>query len=171
MLTSETIRDVGRALPWLASEPPPESIPAGVSLEKRTELLDAHAEGLRHRYDILHPVIERAGHKLAATFEDLSPAEIVDPEGEGAEALERAEEYFRAQCDDLARLRSALTAAGAPSHHDVFEAIDCLDGLYAWIVATMQELRWTVLIAEGVRTAPSERTYTSGSALVAALDD
>ena len=43
VLTSETIRDVGRALPWLASEPPTESIPTGTSPEKRTELLDAHA--------------------------------------------------------------------------------------------------------------------------------
>lgn len=57
MLTRETIRDVGRALPWLASEPRPEPFPTGVSLEKRTELLDVHAEGLRHRYDSLHPVI------------------------------------------------------------------------------------------------------------------
>ena len=62
MLPSETIRDVGLALPRLASEPRPESIPAGVSPERRIELLDAHAEGLRHRYDSLCPVIDRVGH-------------------------------------------------------------------------------------------------------------
>ncbi len=114
MLTNETIRDVGRALPWLASEPPPESVPAGVSLEKRSELLDAHAEGLR--YDSLSPVIDRASHKLANELETLDPTEFVDPESEGAEALEGAEEYFRSQRDDLARLRNAFIEAGAPEN-------------------------------------------------------
>ena len=171
MLTSETIRDVGRALPWLADEPRPEPIPIGVSLEKRADLLDAQATGLRLRYDSLHPVIDRVGHKLAAAFKALSPAEIADTEGEGTEALEKAEAYFHAQRDDLARMRNALVDAGAPPDHDVFKALDRLDGLYAWIVATMQEIRWTVLIADGVRTPPSGRTFTSGAALVTALDD
>ena len=170
MLTGETIRDVIWALPWLAAEPRPEPIPTGVSLEKRIELLDAQAKGLRLRYDSLHPVIARAGHKLAAAFKALNPAEIADLEGEGTEAQEKAEACFHAQRDDLARLRNALVDAGAPPDHDVFKALDRLDGLYAWIVAIMQEVRWTLLIADGVRTPPSGQTFTSGAALVTALD-
>ena len=162
MLTGETIRDVGRALPWLTDEPRLEHIPIGVSLEKRTELLDARATELRLRYDNLHPLIDRAGHKLAVASKELNPAEIVDPEGEGTEALEKAEVYFHAQRGDLACLRNAMIGAGAPPDHDVFEALDRLDDLYAWIVTTMQEVRWTVLIADGVRTPLSERTVTSG---------
>ena len=171
MLSAEMIRDVGRALPWLVAEPRTEPIPAGVSLRERKELLDAHAEGLRIRHDTLHPVIDRAGHTLAAVFKELDPAEITDPEGEGAEALEKAETYFHAQRGDLSRFREALVAAGAPPDHDVFEALDRLDALYAWIVAGMQEVRWTVLVADGVRTPPGERTFTSGASLVAALDE
>ena len=171
MLSAEMIRDVGRALPWLVAEPQSEPIPTGVSLSERTELLDAHAEGLRLRHDALYPVIDRAGHKLVAAFEELDPASIVDPEGEGAEALEKAEAYFHAQRDDLARLRSALIDAGAPPDHDVFDTLDRLDGLYAWIAAAMQEVRWTVLVADGVRTPPSEHTFTSGASLVSALDE
>lgn len=171
MLTSETIRDVGRALPWLASEPPTESIPTGTSAEKRTELLDAHAQGLRHRYDSLYPVIDRAGRKLTAAFKELNPSEIVDPGGEGTEALETAEAYFHAQRIDLSRLRNALIEAGAPPDHDAFDALDRLEGLYAWIVATMQEIRWTLLIVEGARLPPNARIFTSGANLVAALDD
>ena len=171
MLTSETIRDVGRALPWLASEPPTESIPTGTSAEKRTELLDSHAQGLRHRYDSLYPVIDRAGRKLAAGFEELNPAEIIDPEGEGTEALETAEAYFHAQRIDLSRLRNALIEVGAPPDHDAFDALDRLDGLYAWIGATMQEIRWTLLIVDGVRPPSTARMFTSGADLVAALDD
>ena len=171
MLSAEMIRDVGRALPWLVEEPQTEPIPAGVSLRERKELLDAHAEGLRLRHDTLYPVIDRAGQKLAAAFKELDPAEVADPEGEGAEALEKAEAYFHAQRGDLSHFRDALIDAGAPPDHDVFDALDRLDGLYAWIVAGMQEVRWTVLVADGVRTPPSERTFTSGASLVAALDE
>ena len=169
MLSAEMIRDVGRALPWLVAEPQSEPIPTGVSLQERTDLLDAHAEGLRLRHDTLHPVIDRVGHKLAAAFKELDPVEITDPEGEGTEALEKAEACFHAQRGD--RFREALIEGGAPPDHDVFEALDRLDGLYAWIVAGMQEVRWTVLVADGVRTPPGERTFTSGAALVAALEE
>ena len=171
MLSAEMLRDVGRALPWLVAEPQSEPIPTGVSLRERTELLDAHAEGLRSRYDTLYPVIDRGGHKLAVAFKELDPASIVDPEGEGAEAPEKAEARFHAQRGDLSHFREALVDSGAPPDHGVFEALDRLDGLYAWIVATMQEVRWTVLIADGRRALPSERRFTSGASLVAALDE
>ncbi len=171
MLSAEMIRDVGRALPWLVAEPRSEPIPIGVSLRERTELLDALVEDLRSRYDTLYPVIDRGGQKLAAAFNELDPASIMDPEGEGAEALEKAEAYFHAQRDDLGCFRAALIDAGAPRGHDVFDALDRLDGLYAWIVATMQEVRWTMLIADGRRTPPGERRFTSGASLVAALDE
>ena len=111
--------------------PQPEPIPAGVSRSKRAEIFDAHAEGLRRRYDSLYPVIDRAGRKLAAAFEELKPAVIADPEGEGAEALEKAEAYFHAQREDLNRLRNNLSHADAPPDHNVFDALDRLDGLYA----------------------------------------
>ena len=51
------------------------------------------------------------------------------------------------------------------------EVLDRLDGLYAWIVATMQEVRWTVRIADGRRAPASERRFTSGASVVAALDE
>ena len=171
MPSAEMIRDVGRALPWLVAEPQSEPVPTGVSLSERTDLLDAHAEGLRIRHDALYPVIDRAGHKLAAAFKELGPAGITDPEGEGAEALEKAEAYFHAQRGDLRRFRETLLDAGAPPGHDVFDALDRLDRLYVWIVATMQEGRWAVLVVDGLRTLPSERTFTSGASLVAALDE
>ncbi|MCY4231892.1 MAG: hypothetical protein OXF26_13665 [Alphaproteobacteria bacterium] len=171
MLSTEMIRDLGRALPWLVAEPQSEPIPAGVSLCKRKDLLDAHAEGLRLRHDTLHPVIDRAGRKLAAAFKEQDPAEICDPEGEGAEALEKAEVYFHGQRSGLSRFRETLVDAGVPPDHDVFEALDRLDALYVWIVVAMQEVRWTLLVADGVRIPPSRRTFTSGASLVSALDE
>ena len=126
MLTSEIIRDVSRALPWLASEPRTEPIPTGMSPEERTKFLGAYAQGLRHRYESLYPVVDRAGRKLMAELEELTPAEIADPEGEGAEALEKAESYFHTQRADLARLRATLIEADAPPDHDAFDALNRL---------------------------------------------
>lgn len=171
MYASELIRDVSRALPWLAAEPGYEPIPTGISLAERTDILDSHAEGLRRRYDHLYPVIDRGGHKLVAAIKEWNPDSVADPEGKGAESLEKSEAYFHTQRGDLHLLREALIEAGASHDHDVFRALDRLDGLFAWIIATMQEIRWAVLIADGKRAPPSKRRFTFGSALVAALDE
>ena len=170
MFTSEMIRDVSRALPWLAAEPEHEPVPTGVPLADRTDILDVHTEDLRRRYDYLYPVIDRAGHKLAAAFEELDSGSIADPEGKGTEALEKAEAHFDSRRVDLRLMRKALVEAGAPHKHNVFQELDRLDELYTWLIATMQEVRWTVLVADGRLAPPSEQKFTSGSALVAALD-
>ena len=168
MLDCQTIRDVGRVLPWLASEPRSESNTTDTLLQK---LPDGPAEGLRRRYDSTYPVIDQVRRKLAAALEELTPDDIADPEGEAAEALESAEAHFHTRRDDLSRLRNALTDGGATPHHDALEALEDLDGMYAELVATMQELRWKMLVAEGLRTTPGDHTFTSGTELMAALDD
>ena len=171
MLAHEAIRDVSRALPLLASEPQAECFPPSLPVEGRAGFFKAHAEGLRELHAVLHPVLDRAGMKLAAALEATDTNEILDPEGEGSEALEKAEAYFNTQRDQLARMRNAFKEAGAPSDHDVFTALDTLAGLYAWIVATMQEVRWALLIPDGMRWPETPRTFTSGAELVAALDE
>ena len=171
MLAWEAVRDVGRTLPWLASERQPDPVPADLPAEKRAELFKIHAEALRYRHGVLYAVIDRAGKKLAATLGAAEPGEILDPEGEGCEALEKADACFKTQRDELGQLREGLIGAGAPFGHDVFEALDRLDGRYSSIIATTQEVRWGLLIADGLKEPGSAPTYTSGAALVAALDD
>lgn len=171
VLAYEAIRDVGRALPLLASEPQPDRVPADLPIEKRAELFKITAEGLRYRHAVLYAVIDRAGKTLAAALDAVEPDEILDPGGEGCEALEKAEAYFKTQRDELGQLREGLTGAGAPPDHDVFEALDRLDGMFASIIATMQEVRWALLIRDGANELANAQTYTSGAALVAALDD
>ena len=163
MLTrSETIRDVSRALPALVSDPDLD-VPA-VS----AELLDVHTTGLRQRYDNLLPVIDRAGNTLAQAIEKL------DPEGEGARALESGEAYFKHRREELRHLRDAFVEVGASPSHEVFGALDRLDNLYMWIIATMQEVRWSVLIFEGVQDkarSPEGRSFTSSSEWLASLHE
>ena len=164
---SNTIRDVSRALPALAAVP-------NVGVAVSAELLDAHAKGLRERYDGLLPVIDRAGNTLAEAMKTHDSEESADPDGEGVRALEQAEGYFKDRRKELLRLREAFVNVGASPSHEVFEAVDRLDRLYMWIIGTMQEVRWSVLVFDGVKDraeAQERRIFTSPSEWVASLDD
>ena len=162
-----TIRDVSRALPALVSDP-------DLDVPVSAELLDAHTIGLRQRYDNLLPVINRAGNTLAQAIEKLDPDEIADPKGDGARALEQAEAYFKGRREELRHLRDAFVEVGASPSHEVFEVLDRLDNLYVWTVATMQEVRWSVLIFEGVKDkaeSAEARSVTSSSEWLASLHE
>ena len=164
---SKTIRDIGRALPALVSGP-------DLGVPVSADLLDAHATALREQYDSLFAVLDRAGNALAEAIETRNPEEIADPDGEGARALERAEAHFKRRRQELRQLRDAFVEVGASPSHDVFDALDHLDNLYMRTVATMQEVRWSVLIFDGVRDradAPGGRAFASASAWLASLDD
>lgn len=164
---SETIRDVSRALPALVSDP---DLDDPVS----AELLDAHAAELRERYDNLLPVIDRAGNALAEAIKAHDPEESADPDGEGVRALEQAEAHFKHRREELLQLRDAFVNVGASPSHDVFGAVEHLDNLYIGIVATMQEVRWSVLIADGVKDgakSPERRAFTSSSEWLASLHE
>ena len=164
---SKTIRDVSRALPALVSDP-------DLDVPVSAELLDAHAAGLRERHDNLLPVIDRAGNTLAEAMKAHNPEESADPEGEGVRALEQAEAHFKHRREELLHLRDAFVNVGASPSHEVFEAVDRLDNLYMWIVATMQEVRWSVLIFDGVKDgakSPERRTFTASSEWLASLHE
>lgn len=164
---SNTIRDVSRALPALVSG-------SDLGMPVSAELLDAHAQGLRERYDSLLPVIDRAGSVLSEAMKMRDPESPADPDGEGVRAMEKGESYFKHRLEELQQLRDAFTELRASPSHDVFRELDCLEQLYAWIVAIMQEVRWSVLIGDGVKDradSPDPRTFTSSSEWLASLHD
>ena len=162
---SKTIRDVSRALPALVAGP---DIKAAAS----AELLEAQALGLRQQYDNLLPVIDRAGNTLTEAMKKLDPEQSPDPDGESAAALQQAEVYLKRRQEQLGHSRDALVEAGASPSHEVFEILDRLDSLYTWIVSTMQEVRWAVLIFEGLKSRvefPERRSFTSSAEWLASL--
>ena len=164
---SNTIRDISRALPALVSGP-------DLSMPVSAELLDAQAQGLRERYDSLLPVIDRAGSVLSEAMNKHDPKSPVDPEGEGVSAMEQGERYFKQRLEELQQLRDAFTDLRVSPSHDVFRELDRLEHLYAWTVATMQEIRWAVLFGDGVRDradSSEPRTFTSSSEWLATLHD
>ena len=164
---SNTIRDVSRALPTLVSGPDldaPDSV----------ELLDRHAAAFRERHGNLVPVIDCAGNALSEAMKAHDPEKFADPEGEGAQALEQSEGYFKHRRDELGRLRETFIALRTSPSHDVFRALDRLDDLYLGIVATMQEVRWSVLVFDGVgdrANAPEGRVFSSSAGWLASLHD
>jgi len=163
---SKTIRDVSRALPALVPSDPELAAPVSA------ELLDVYTKGLCRHYDELFPVIDWAGQTFAEAIERRDPEENPDPDGEGAAALEQAEVYFKHRKDRLGHSRDACAEAGAPPSHTVFEALDRLDHLYTWIIATMQDVRWSVLIAEGLKAnveCPGRRSFASSAEWLGAL--
>ena len=172
MLTAETLRDVSRTLPWLASKPGGTGKDATLAdvvarkpVDRQPAVVDGCAAAMRDRYETLYPVL----HRLEAEVESASSEEITDPDGEAAVSLEATEAYFDRERRELGRLRAALAdAAGA--EHPVFDELARLDAFFTSLIARLQQIRWTLLIADGVRAPTTGRTFRSGKALVAALD-
>ncbi len=119
-------------------------------------------------------MIDRAGNTLADPMKTHNSEVSADPDGEGVRALEQAEAYFKDRREELLRRREAFVNVGASPSHEVFEAVDRLDNLYMWIVGTMQEVRWSVLVFDGVKDgaeAQERRIFASPSEWVASLND
>ena len=120
--------------------------------------------------------------KMTAELRDFSSRDastlvddLADPHCEATDSCETAEAYFRAERDDLAGTRRAFSASAEPDatgDAELFAALDRLDTAFRLAVACMQEARWLVLMANGGRGAPaSDRTFSSGTELLAAIDD
>ena len=168
MLSAEAIRNEGRALSACDSGSHIGSLQAALCTSGK---LDAISMQLRHHYDHLHSLIDRSWHDLEAKLEDLGLDEFSDPEGEGADALEEAENYFKIRRAELESLRCQLAKATVPPSHTAFEGLERLDSLYFWIISVMQELRWKFLIAEGLRTIPpGGETFDTAKELFQAID-
>ena len=117
-------------------------------------------------------MIDRTDNTLTKAIERLASGESPDPDGEVAPALEQAEVCFKRRQEQLRHSRHAFVEAGASPSHGVFEALDRLDNLYTWIVGTLQEVRWAVLISEGLRDkaeSPEGRSFTSSTEWLASL--
>ena len=163
---SKTLHDVSRALLSLAPAGPELAVPISA------EQLDAGTKRLRRHYDDIFPVLDRAGHTLAEAIERLDSEESPDPDRESAAALQQAEVYLKHRQDRLGHSRDGFVETGASASHDVFEVLDRLDNLYTRIVATMQEVRWAVLIFEGLKSNvefPERRSFTSSAEWLASL--
>ena len=177
---TDVIRNVGRLLPWLVrtSDEPDGRRYTCIHLTRASShetraAVDALRRNLRDRYDAVTNVASRMMDKLQAEIESMPPGTIMDPEGTGVQALEEAEEYFRTECDKLCDIRDALERSGGSEAHGkaIIDQLDRVRSLFTKVVAWSQEMRWLLLINDGTLAPTTGRTFTSGAALVSALDD
>ena len=134
-------------------------------IERRGELLEAYAAELHDWHAAMYP----AAHRLLTEFESARSDEITDPDSDAVVALEAAGKYFKRECDELGRLHAVLTDGMVRRDHRVFDELSRLEDLFGGLVGHLQDIRWNLLIAEGVRAPTTGRTFKSGHELVAAL--
>ena len=174
----EAIRNVGRVLPWLARMPgqpdrnwfTPDNLVRTSDPETR-EALVALERNLGERHDSLCAAFTAMTDKLRAELESTVPGTVMDPDGTGVQALEEAEEYFRTERSELRDIRKALDGSGVRSAYGpkVMDELDRLDRLFFTIVQWCQEIRWLVMINDGVASPTTGKTFTSGADLVSSL--
>ncbi|MXY58075.1 MAG: hypothetical protein F4029_01640 [Gammaproteobacteria bacterium] len=106
--------------------------------------------------------------KLDAESKDDTLEEPFDPDGVGAASLEAAEDHFRTQLSKLRPMRNDIA-----HYPQVVAEFDRLLELYASVISNMQDLRWSVLIADGIPSPSdmSERRFANGAELIAALEE
>ena len=179
-LNSDAIRNVGRVLPWLArlpGQPERQRFRAGnlewTSDDETRAAVAALERNLRERYDSVQGTISTMTDKLRTEVESAVPGTVLDPDGTGIQALEEAEEYFRSESRELRDIRDALDGSGARSAYgpSVFDELDRLDRLFFGIVQQCQEIRWLVMIHDGVASPTTGKTHKSGAELVSSLTD
>jgi len=179
-LNGDAIRNVGQLLPWLDRLPDPPDVtrftPGGYTDTRDRETREAVSVLERHlhkRHDSVNGAFSAMTDKLWTEVESAMPGTVLDPEGFGVQALEEAEEYFRSESGELRELRKALDGSGVRSAYgaSVFDALERLDRLFFDIVRWCQEIRWLVMIHDGVASPSTGKTHKSGAELVSSLTD
>ena len=176
---SDIVYHVGHVLPWLAEASGQndlswiQSPASGRAIDHRIEeAVIGLAQSSRERRESVTTAISGMTQKLKTEVESVEPGTIMDPDGAATQALEQAEEYFRAECEDLDRLHAALKALRSAAVDDsgVLAELDALRRSFTDVVAWAQEVRWLMLINDGTLAPTTGKTFESGADLIAALD-
>ena len=179
-LNGDAIRNVGRVLPWLARLPGQPDMAqlsaddfAAASDRETREAVAILESSFRKRHESVNAVISAMTDKLRIEVESADPGTVLDPDGSGAQALEEAEKYFRAERDKLRDIRKALDGSGVRSAcgASVFDELDRLASLFFGFVQWCQEIRWLVMVHDGVASPSTGKTHKSGAELVSSLTD
>ena len=173
-VSGENIRRFGNAAPAFA--PLPQGLDLSPKTLVRNHMVAETSRRLREWHDAVYEaaitpmraLAEEVKVRLDAENTDDALDEPFDPDGIGAASLEAAEDHFRTQLSQLRPMRN-----GIARYPEVVGEFDRLLELYASVIANMQELRWSVLIADGIPTPSdiSDRRFANGADLIAALEE
>ena len=178
-LSGETVRNVAGALIWWTQPlEQPEvlnrnwSANLNATLTRRTvqELTDC----FRKRYDAIISVSSTFQERLQKAAEDFQPGREIDPDDIAVPELEKSEAYFRGEREELRAIRNALQRTGGTQQAhgaEVFAALKRLDELFEELIARLQELRWLIMVNDGLLAPRTKGQCTSGAEFIAALEN
>ena len=179
--SGETVRNVAGTLIWLAR--PSEAIgsakpelvrtsaeePEQRRIAKRNKGINRKlSQTPRCRSRCLHAFQER----LQKAAEDFPPGREMDPDDIAVPELEKSEEYFRKERKELRDVRDALQRTGDVEAYgaEVFAALERLDKLFEYLIASLQELRWAIMIHDGALDPSTGETCASGAEFMASME-
>ena len=179
--SGETVRNVARTLIWLA-RPPEQSealsrdwladLLANQDKDKLQGAIKVLTESFRERHDAVATVCSTFQERLQKAAEDFPPGREMDPDDIAVPELEKSEEYFRKEREELHDVRDALQRTGGAEVYgtEVFADLERLDKLFEYLIASLQELRWAIMIHDGALAPSTGGTCASGSEFMASLE-
>ena len=180
--SGETVRNVAGTLIWLARPPKQSEAPnqnwladllANQDKDKLQGAIKLLTESFRERHDALATVCSTFQERLQKAAEDFPPGREMDPDDIAVPELEKSEEYFRKEREELHDIRDALQRTGGVEAYgtEVFAALERLDKLFEYLVASLQELRWAIMIHDGALAPSTGGTCASGSEFMASMEN
>lgn len=129
-------------------------------------------DNLRKRHEAITTVCSSFQARLQKALENFSPGQEMDPNDIAVPELEKSEEYFRKEREELRNVRDTLQQTGGTEAHgtEVFAELERLDKLFEYLIASFQELRWAIMINDGSLAQSTEKTDESGAKFKASLE-
>ena len=175
--SGETVRNVAGALIWWARPTErPEVLNRDWSAKPRVNPTKQAIRELTDNFCKRHDAIVAVSSNfqdLQKEVEDFQPGREIDPDDSAVPALEKGEAYFRGERAELREIRNALQRTGGTQAHgaEVFAALKCLDELFEALIASFQELRWLIMVNDGLLAPRTKGQCTSGAEFMAALEN
>ena len=180
--SSETVRNVAGTLIWLVRPPKQSEAPsqnwladllANQDKDKLQGAIRLLTDSFRERHDSVATVCTAFQERLQKAAEDFPPGREMDPDDIAVPELEKSEEYFRKEREELRDVQDALQRTGGAEAYgaEVFAALERLDKLFEYLIASFQELRWAIMIHDGALAPSTGGTCASGSEFMASMEN
>ena len=180
--SSETVRNVAGTLIWLVRPPKQSEAPsqnwladllANQDKDKLQGAIRLLTDSFRERHDSVATVCTAFQERLQKAAEDFPPGREMDPDDIAVPELEKSEEYFRKEREELRSVRDFLQRTGGAEAYgaEVFAALERLDKLFEYLIASFQELRWAIMIHDGAFAPSTGGTCASGSEFMASMEN
>ncbi len=180
--SSETVRNVAGTLIWLA-RPPKQSevlsrnwlvhLPKNQDRDELQGAIKVLTESFRKRHDAVAAICSTFQERLQKAAKDFPSGREMDPDDIAVPELEKSEEYFRKEREELRDVRDALQRTGGAEAYgiEVFAELERLDTLFKHLVTSLQELRWAIMIHDGALAPSTGGTCASGSEFMVSMEN